>query len=401
MTSQTSFIARTSDAEQTRRAGALLAACARPGDVVLLEGDLGAGKTQFSQGFASGLGARESVISPTFNIVISYVTGRFPIHHFDLYRLDSAEQLEDIGLREYLESGGACLVEWAEKFPEAFDEHLKVSIEKASDDERVLRARAQGKRAEELLAQWKAALSGGAGSGDNLGDASPSSGETTRAGGQEGRDANQGARPLRNAPEAARERGDGALEGGYVLAFDTSNEVVAIALGRLDCASKAVEAVACREVRAHRASNTRLVPCIDELMGEAGLARKAIGCVCVGRGPGSFTGVRIAMATAKGVAQALGVPLVGVSTLDAVAFGAQASGVRGDVLVIADAMRKEVYPARFHLDEAGARRPGGARRGGGGAGARAAVGGGGRASPGRRSRGEGRCVRLRARGTAG
>ena len=358
MTSQTSFIARTSDAEQTRRAGALLAACARPGDVVLLEGDLGAGKTQFSQGFASGLGARESVISPTFNIVISYVTGRFPIHHFDLYRLDSAEQLEDIGLREYLESGGACLVEWAEKFPEAFDEHLKVSIEKASDDERVLRARAQGKRAEELLAQWKAALSGGAGSGDNLGDASPSSCETTRAGGQEGRGANQGGRPLRNAPEAARERGDGALEGGYVLAFDTSNEVVAIALGRLDCASKAVEAVACREVRAHRASNTRLVPCIDELMGEAGLARKAIGCVCVGRGPGSFTGVRIAMATAKGVAQALGVPLVGVSTLDAVAFGAQASGVRGDVLVIADAMRKEVYPARFHLDEAGAHRLG-------------------------------------------
>ncbi len=359
MISETSFITRTHGAGQTRRAGALLACCARPGDVILLEGDLGAGKTQFSQGFASGLGVSENVISPTFNIVISYVTGRFPIHHFDLYRLDSADQLEDIGLREYLESDGACLVEWAEKFPEAFDEYLKVTIEKASDDERVLRASACGRRADELSGQWKAAFGGDSGTAYGAEGAMPAPCDEKSIGGtscqREGLHAED---PNSNA--AATKRGNASLaeDDGYVLAFDTSNEVVAIAIGKLACESKAIEALACREVRAHRASNTRLVPCIDELMGEVGLNRRSISCVCVGRGPGSFTGVRIAMATAKGIAQALGVPLVGVSTLDAVALGVQAGGVRGDLLVVADAMRKEVYPARFSLDESGAHRLG-------------------------------------------
>ena len=71
-------------------------------------------------------------ISPTFNIVLTYDSGRLPIHHFDLYRLDTEEQLEDIGLREYLESGGVCFVEWAEKFPNAFDECLAIDIEKVT-----------------------------------------------------------------------------------------------------------------------------------------------------------------------------------------------------------------------------------------------------------------------------
>ena len=141
-----------------------------------------------------------------------------------------------------------------------------------------------------------------------------------------------------------------------VLAFDTANEIVAIGVGRLVPDGRSVEIVATFEVQACRASNTRLLPEIDALLKEHGFARDRIACVAVGRGPGSFTGVRIAMATAKGVASALDVGLIGVSTLDAVAWNAWAKGVRGRALVVADAMRHEVYPVRYLVDDAGAHR---------------------------------------------
>ena len=145
-------------------------------------------------------------------------------------------------------------------------------------------------------------------------------------------------------------------EPAYALAFDTANEVVAIGLGKLDAASCGINLVASLEVEAHRASNTQLLPRIDALLTEAGVSRDQIACVCVGRGPGSFTGVRIAMATAKGIASALGVALVGVSSLDVVAWNAWSDGVRGPLAVVADAMRREVYPVRFEVDETGVRR---------------------------------------------
>ena len=132
----------------------------------------------------------------------------------------------------------------------------------------------------------------------------------------------------------------------YILAFDTANEVIALGLGILRSETRSVECVASRRIPAHRASNTQLLPAIQELLNEAGVSRDGIACVACGRGPGSFTGVRICIASAKGVAQALRVPLVGVSTLDAIAWQLQAAGHRGRALVLADAMRKEVYPVR-------------------------------------------------------
>ena len=145
-------------------------------------------------------------------------------------------------------------------------------------------------------------------------------------------------------------------EPAYVLAFDTANEVIAIGVGVLHEEACAVELVAHAEIEARRQSNTQLIPRIDALLAERGIARGDIACVCVGRGPGSFTGVRIAMATAKGIASALEVGLVGVSSLDAVAWGVWEFGARGEVAVVADAMRKEVYPVRYLVDDAGAHR---------------------------------------------
>ena len=144
----------------------------------------------------------------------------------------------------------------------------------------------------------------------------------------------------------------------YVLAFDTANEVIAIGLGKLEAATRSIECVASVEVEARRASNTQLLPRIDELCAQAGVGRGEIACVAVGRGPGSFTGVRIALACAKGIASALEVGLVGVSSLDAVAWGAWKAAERGELLVVADAMRREVYPVEYRLDDEGAVRRG-------------------------------------------
>lgn len=155
---------------------------------------------------------------------------------------------------------------------------------------------------------------------------------------------------LNSRPEGASERAR------YVLAFDTANEIIAIGLGVLRASSQAVEVVASVEVEARRASNTQLLPRIDEALTAHGVAREDIACVTVGRGPGSFTGVRIAMATAKGIASALEVGLVGVSSLDAVAWNAWAAGERGPLAVVADAMRKEVYPVRYLLGDEGIER---------------------------------------------
>ncbi len=142
----------------------------------------------------------------------------------------------------------------------------------------------------------------------------------------------------------------------YILAFDTANEVVAIGIGIADAASRAIAILATAEIAAHRASNTQLLPRIDELLTKYGVDKAEIGCVACGLGPGSFTGVRICMATAKGMASALGVGLFGVSTLDAVAWNMHDAGIRGHVAVVADAMRKEVYPVEYALDDTGIRR---------------------------------------------
>lgn len=128
-----------------------------------------------------------------------------------------------------------------------------------------------------------------------------------------------------------------------VLAFDTATEEVAIGLGEVR--AHGVHTIAEINLDVPRASLTHLVPSISRLLDSVGRDISEVQAVIVGRGPGSFTGVRIGVATAKGVAQGLGVPLFGVGTLDAVAERyAQHEGLLG---VVGDAMRKEVYPALF------------------------------------------------------
>ncbi len=122
------FVANSS--ADTERIAAEFAKRLRPGDVVTLEGDLGAGKTVFVRGIAAGLGICETVCSPTFTIVNEY-RGALPLYHFDVYRIGSALEMEDIGFDEYLFGQGVCVVEWASHILELFTmPHYAVSISK-------------------------------------------------------------------------------------------------------------------------------------------------------------------------------------------------------------------------------------------------------------------------------
>lgn len=126
------------DVSETHLLGRLFASRLKDGDLVLLRGDLGAGKTQFVKGIASGLGIDSDIVSPTFNIVLSYDSGDIGLYHFDLYRLDDESQLEDIDFYSMTDSAtpGISVVEWASLFPDAFGEdYISVDIERDPEDE--------------------------------------------------------------------------------------------------------------------------------------------------------------------------------------------------------------------------------------------------------------------------
>jgi tRNA threonylcarbamoyl adenosine modification protein YeaZ len=140
-----------------------------------------------------------------------------------------------------------------------------------------------------------------------------------------------------------------------ILALDTATEVTAVALGRRE--HDRVEVLASCDSEAPRAAMSRILPCVTDLLDSLSISPHDIDEVVVGRGPGSFTGVRIGVATAKGIAQGLGVPLYGVGSLDAIAWRitqerdlAVIAEAEGALLgVVGDAMRGEVYPARFRV----------------------------------------------------
>ena len=121
---------------ETEAVGEALAKTLRPGTVLAFRGDLGAGKTAFTRGLGRGLGCTERVTSPTYTIVNEYTSGRMPLFHFDMYRLQSSEDLFDIGWEDYLERGGVCAVEWSENVADALDGAIWITIEKTGDDSR-------------------------------------------------------------------------------------------------------------------------------------------------------------------------------------------------------------------------------------------------------------------------
>lgn len=123
------MLARTSSVHDTRALAAALAGVLRPGDIVLLSGEMGAGKTAFAQGVGAGLGVDGRVTSPTFTIVQTYEGGRLPVHHLDVYRLEHLNEALDLGLAEMVDEGAVVLIEWGDAVePVVPHDYLEVRI---------------------------------------------------------------------------------------------------------------------------------------------------------------------------------------------------------------------------------------------------------------------------------
>ena len=125
------MVTETRSPEETYALGEKIGKAAQPGQIYTLTGDLGVGKTVFTQGVAAGLGITEPVSSPTFTIVQVYEEGRLPFYHFDVYRIGDVEEMDEIGYEDYIYGEGVSLIEWANLIKEILPEHYtEIKIEK-------------------------------------------------------------------------------------------------------------------------------------------------------------------------------------------------------------------------------------------------------------------------------
>jgi len=146
--------------KQTQLLGSHLGKLAQKGDVFLLMGDLGAGKTCLAQGITRGLDTKEYALSPSFVIIRQY-HGRLPLYHIDLYRLDHIEEIANLGLDEYLYNDGICVIEWPEKGLQLLPESnllIKLSYVSECETKRIIHLEPKGEHYSELIRQLKAVL---------------------------------------------------------------------------------------------------------------------------------------------------------------------------------------------------------------------------------------------------
>lgn len=146
------------DPEATRALGRALGKLVRPGDIIILSGELGAGKTTLVQGLAQGLGVKGAVTSPSFTLIQEY-QGCYPLYHIDLYRLEDPEEIWDLGLEEYLFGAGITVVEWGERLAPFVPERLEIFLERDSGEGRRAHLAPYGGRYQDLLKELAKELS--------------------------------------------------------------------------------------------------------------------------------------------------------------------------------------------------------------------------------------------------
>lgn len=138
---------RASSLADTHAIAGAIAALSRPGDLIVLAGEMGAGKTAFAQGFGAAIGVTEPMTSPTFTLVHSYNVGRITLHHADIYRLTTRNEVDDLALNELLEYSGIVLLEWGDVVAQSLGDHLLVALQSVNEDDgaRDIRVSGNGK----------------------------------------------------------------------------------------------------------------------------------------------------------------------------------------------------------------------------------------------------------------
>ena len=262
--------------KDTRDLGFRLGQAAEPGQVYTLVGDLGVGKTVFTQGLAAGLGIEEPVSSPTFTIVQVYEDGRLPFYHFDVYRIGDVEEMDEIGYEDYVYGQGVSLIEWANLIEEILPEHYtEIRIEKDLD-------KGFDYRRIEICE----------------------------------------------------------------LALDSSGLVASVAVVEKD--GEETSTIAEYTVNYKKTHSQTLLPMLDEIAHMTELDLNTVDAIAVAGGPGSFTGLRIGSATAKGLGLALKKPLIHIPTLEGLAYNLW--GTDKIVCPIMDARRGQVYTGIYEFD---------------------------------------------------
>ncbi len=147
---------RLNSLEETEEFGIKLGRSLRRGDILCLNGDLGAGKTTLTKSIGLGLGVEEYITSPTFALINQY-SGRLPVYHFDVYRLENVEELFDLGFDEYFYGNGVCIIEWADKIDRMIPkERIVIDIEKGNNlNERIFKFSGDEARLDELMKELK------------------------------------------------------------------------------------------------------------------------------------------------------------------------------------------------------------------------------------------------------
>ena len=310
----------TSSPSATRELAGRLAGICRAGDVVLLVGDLGGGKTVFAQGFAAALGVAGPVTSPTFALVRHYRCGPdapvAQLIHADVYRTGSVAEVADLRWPS-----------WSKRMPSRWSSGGTWPSPRSA--RRVLEVTLVVP--EPAGAPTRRDIDGGR--PGHLGRRAARSMST-------GRHARE-----RHSRRASRVRGRPAL-----VAIETATETVGVAV-RTPAGVEAEFALTGR-----RRHVETLTPALEHLLGQVGLVPGDLGAVAVDVGPGLFTGLRVGVAAAKALAQSLGIGVVGATSLDILTAAAVEAGQRGLVLACVDARRGEVFAALRELDPAGAGR---------------------------------------------
>ena len=269
------MIIETKTPQETFDVGKKIGENAKPGQIYTLTGDLGVGKTVFTQGVAAGLGITEPICSPTFTIIQEYESGRLPLYHFDVYRNGDIEEMEEIGYDDYFFGQGICLIDWANLIEEILPENLIRGLQGYCMIRTVI---------------------------------------------------------MKDSQEVEMK----------ILALDSSGIVASVAVVEDDTL------LAEYTVNYKKTHSQTLLPMLDEIVKMTELELESIDAIAVAAGPGSFTGLRIGSATAKGLGLALKKPLVAVPTVDALAYNLY--DAQGLICPIMDARRKQVYTGIYRFE---------------------------------------------------